>query len=109
MATTFEETVRATAAQVQRYVEDAAELEVRTYYVLTSNAELPNLERERPGAVTIFKLDGDMKVIVPMRKGRDEAMELDEALFNVHERNVTMATAYRAQVLGALIGLLQRR
>jgi hypothetical protein len=36
-------------------------------------------------------------------------MELDEALFSIHERNVQSATDYRARVLGALIGLLQRR
>ncbi|MFV9505675.1 MAG: hypothetical protein AB4911_14060 [Oscillochloridaceae bacterium umkhey_bin13] len=109
MATNFDETVREAAAQVRRYVENAAQMEVRTYYVVTGSADMTALERERPGAVTVFNLDGDTKVVVPMRKGRDETLELDEALFNIHERNVAMATAYRAQVLNALIGLLQRR
>ncbi|NTU81365.1 MAG: hypothetical protein HGA45_18635 [Chloroflexales bacterium] len=109
MASNLEDSIREAAAKVRQYVEDAAVMQVRTFYVLTSSEPLSGIDPERPGAFTEVKLDGDTKVVVPMRKGRDEAMELDEALFNIHERNVAMATNYRAQVLDALIGLLQRR
>jgi hypothetical protein len=36
-------------------------------------------------------------------------LEVDAALFAIHERNVATATEYRAKVLGALIDLLRRR
>jgi hypothetical protein len=109
MAINLEDSIREAAAKVREYVEQAAVLEVRTFYQLTGAEPLSSLDVERPGAYTEVRLDGDTKVVVPMRKGRDETMELDETLFSIHERNVATATAYRAQVLGALIGLLQRR
>jgi hypothetical protein len=109
MANNLDDSIREAAAKVRQYVEDAAVMQVRTFYVLTGTEELSSLNAERPGAFTEVKLDGDTKVVVPMRKGRDDTMELDEALFTIHERNVQSATDYRARVLGALIGLLQRR
>lgn len=109
MATNLDDSIREAAAKVRQYVEDASVMQVSTFYVLTGAQELSSLDGERPGAYTEVKLDGDSKVVVPMRKGRDDTMELDEALFAIHERNVQSATEYRARVLGALIGLLQRR
>jgi hypothetical protein len=109
MASNLDDSIREAAAQVRKYVEDAAVMQVRTFYVLTGAEDLSKLDAERPGAFTEVKLDGDSKVVVPMRKGRDDSMELDEALFTIHERNVQSATEYRAKVLNALIGLLQRR
>ncbi len=109
MASNLDDSMREAAARVRQYVEDAAVMQVRTYYVLTGTEDLSKLDGERPGAFTEVKLDGDSKVVVPMRKGRDGTMELDEALFTIHERNVQSATEYRARVLNALIGLLQRR
>lgn len=109
MASNLDDSIREAAAKVRQYIEDAAVMQVSTYYVLTGTEEIAKLEGERPGAFTEVKLDGDTRIVVPMRKGRDGTMELDEALFTVHERNVQSATDYRARVLGALIGLLQRR
>jgi hypothetical protein len=109
MASNLDDTIREAAAKVLKYIEDAATMQVRTFYVLTSTEPLSAIDSERPGAFTEVKLDGDTKVVVPMRKGRDDTLELDEALFNIHERNVAAATNYRASVLGAMIGLLQRK
>ncbi len=109
MATNLDDSTREAAALVRKYVEDAAVMQVRTFYVLTGAEPLSSMDPERPGAFTEVKLDGDTKVVVPMRKGRGDSIEIDEGLFSIHERNVAMATAYRAQVLNALIGLLQRR
>jgi hypothetical protein len=36
-------------------------------------------------------------------------MTVDTALFDVHQRNVTVAIEYRARLLNALLGALQRR
>jgi hypothetical protein len=109
MAGNLDDSIRAAAEKVRQYVEDAAEMQVSTFYVLTGTGDVSQLATQRPGAYTEVKLDGDSKVVVPMRQGRDGAMELDEALFTIHERNVQAATEYRARVLNALIGLLQRR
>lgn len=109
MAGNLDESIREAAAKVRQYVEDAAVMQVRTFFVLTGTETLAGIDPERPGAFTEVKLDGDTKVVVPMRKGRDDSLELDETLFTIHERNVAAATHYRAEVLNALIGLLQRK
>lgn len=109
MASNLDDSIREAAAKVRQYIEDAAKMEVRTFYVLTGAEPLSGLDLERPGAFTEVKLDGDTKVVVPMRKGRDGELELDETLFTIHERNVAAATNYRASVLSAMIGLLQRK
>jgi hypothetical protein len=108
MATELENSLRTAAEKVAKYVQDAAVMEVKTYYVLVSAAKLPDTETERPGAYTMVKLDGDSKTIVPMREGASGAPEIDATLFEIHERNVATATEYRARVLNSLIGLLQR-
>lgn len=108
MPTELENSIRAAAEKVARYIEDAASMEVKTYYVLVGADTAPDVEKDRPGAYTLVKLDGDNKTIVPMREGRDGVMELDSTLFDIHERNVKTATEYRASVLNSLIGLLQR-
>lgn len=62
-----------------------------------------------PAAKTIIRLDGDCEATVPMREGPGGILEVDSRLFEIHQANVATATEYRARVLGALIGLLQRR
>ncbi len=109
MATELENSIRAAAEKVARYIEDAATMEVKTYYVLVTARETPNLETERPGAYTMVKLDGDSKTIVPMREAREGGLEIDGPLFAIHERNVNTATEYRSRVLSSLVGLLQQR
>lgn len=108
MPTELENSIRSAAEKVAQYVSDAAVMEVKTYYVLVNAESLPDLERERPGAYTMVKLDGDSKVVVPLRKTAGGETELDGTLFEIHERNVAAATDYRARVLNSLIGLLQR-
>lgn len=108
MPTELENSLRTAAERVADYVQKAASMEVKTFYVLTSASSNPDMEAERPGAYTLVQFDGDSKTVVPMRETRDGGMELDETLFTIHERNVTAATEYRARVLNALIGLLQR-
>ncbi|MEI7646253.1 MAG: hypothetical protein WCJ55_18440 [Chloroflexales bacterium] len=109
MPTEIENSIRAAAEKVAAYIENVSVMEVKTFYVLTSATATPDLEAERPGAYTQVKLDGDSKTVVPMREGRDGALEIDGTLFEIHERNVATATEYRARVLSALIGLLQPR
>jgi hypothetical protein len=109
MPTELENSIRSAAEKVASYINDASTMEVKTFYVLTSAKDLPNMEVERPGAYTMVKLDGDSKTVVPMREGQDGGLELDGTLFEIHERNVATATEYRSRVLQSLIGLLQQR
>lgn len=108
MPAELENSIRAAAEKVAQYVEDAATMEVKTYYVLIGAPTGPDMERDRPGAYTMVQLDGDSKTVVPMRESRDGSIELDGTLFEIHQRNVNTATEYRARVLNSLIGLLQR-
>jgi hypothetical protein len=109
VATELENSIRSAAEKVAEYVQDAAVMEVKTYYVLVSATAQPDTLKDRPGAYTMVKLDGDNTTVVPMREGRDGLLEVDATLFAIHERNVATATDYRARVLGALIDLLRRR
>ncbi|NTV63298.1 MAG: hypothetical protein HGA65_07145 [Oscillochloris sp.] len=109
MPAELENSIRAAAEKVARYIEDAAVMEVKTFYVLVTAEALPDMDAERPGAYTVVKLDGDSKTVVPMREARDGGLELDGPLFAIHERNVNTATEYRARVLNSLVGLLQQR
>ncbi len=54
----------------------------------------------------MIKLDGDNQTIVPMRAGETGRLEVDEALFSLHERNVATAIQYRADILNALLSAL---
>jgi hypothetical protein len=108
MAKDIENTLRTIAAQVAKYVNDAAEMRVETQYVeVKTGAEAPtDFGQARPAALTIIKLDGDSQAVIPMRPGED-GLEIDTDLFEVHERNVATAIQYRSSMLGALLSALQ--
>ncbi|MBO9313361.1 hypothetical protein [Chloroflexus sp. MS-G] len=107
MAGELENSIRSAAAKVAAYVADAAVMEVTTSYKVVGPAA--TTEAERPAAKTIIRLDGDCHTTVPMREGPGGMLEVDSGLFEIHQANVATATEYRARVLAALIGLLQRR
>ncbi|ABY34188.1 MAG TPA: hypothetical protein DEF43_07995 [Chloroflexus aurantiacus] len=107
MASELENSIRSAAAKVAAYVADAAVMEVTTSYVVVGPTT--TTENARPAAKTVIRLDGDCHATVPMREGPGGVLEVDSGLFEIHQANVATATEYRARVLGALIGLLQRR
>lgn len=107
MASELENSIRSAAAKVAAYVADAAVMEVTTSYVVVGPTA--GAETARQAAKTIIRLDGDCEATVPMREGPGGILEVDRGLFEIHQANVATATEYRARVLGALIGLLQRR
>jgi hypothetical protein len=63
----------------------------------------------KPGqsAQTMVSLDGDSKVILPLREAEAGRFEVDAALFDLHQRNVTAAIGYRAHIMNALLGAFQ--
>jgi len=44
-----------------------------------------------------------------MQKTASGALQVDAALFEIHQQNVNTAMEYRARILAALIGTLQTR
>ncbi|MEF3273194.1 MAG: hypothetical protein K6356_02165 [Chloroflexus sp.] len=102
-----ENSIRSAVAKVAEYVADAAVMEVTTSYVVVGTTANP--EPIRPTARTVIRLDGDCEVTVPMHEGPSGTLEVDSGLFEIHQVNVATATGYRARVLAALFGLLQRR
>jgi hypothetical protein len=115
----FENVIRGAAVKIAQYVEDAASLRVETYYAeiaagdtlavqIGSEAE-PDLTGFKLAAVTITKLDGDCRAVIPVRAEAGGQLEPDSALLDLHERNVNAAVEYRARVLNALVGALPLR
>lgn len=105
MASEFETTLKNIAQKVAKYVEDVAELSVETKSVeIGANT---NFAEAKPAARTIIKMDGDCEAVVPMRLTA-EGQAVDNALFEVHERNVAAAIEYRAKLLNAMLGALKR-
>jgi hypothetical protein len=106
MPNELENAVKDAALKVAKYVEDVATLTVETRYVEVGQDGAVNFDQARPAARTTIKLDGDCAAVVPMRASQT-GPEVDAALFDLHQRNVTMAIDYRARMVGALWSALQ--
>lgn len=93
--------IKTIAEKVAGYVNDAAELSVVTEYMDTGAIDAASA---RPAATTIIKLDGDCKCVVPVHRAADGSeVEIDAALFELHQRNVDAAIEYRARMIQALL------
>jgi hypothetical protein len=90
------------AEKVAGYVGQVAELSVETKYV-EIGANAVNFADALPIASTIIKLDGDCKSVIPVRRAETGALEVDSALFELHQRNVATAIEYRTRMMGALL------
>jgi len=107
MATELENSIKNAAAQVAKYVSDVATMTVETKYVEIGPDGNVDFDQARPAARTTIRLDGDSEVIAPMRAVETGEYEVDAALFNLHQSNVTTAIDYRASMLDALLGTLK--
>lgn len=104
MPADFESSLRTAAEKVAGYVKDAAVMTVVTKYTEVGGTA----GDARLAASTVVRLDGDSEAVVPMRAGAGGALEIDETLFGIHQRNVAAAVEYRAKMMASLLGLLQR-
>jgi hypothetical protein len=109
MANDFTTSLRNAAANVAKYVEDAAELEVVTKFVEVGGDAASDFESAKPVARTIIKLDSDSEIIFPMRAGAGGALEVDMTLFELHQQNVATTIDYRARILNALLSTVLSR
>lgn len=109
MANELENALKSTAANVARYVENAATLLVETRFVEIGVDGKPDFDQAHPVARTVIKLDGDSATVVPMQKNEAGVLEVDNDLFNLHQQNVNTAIEYRARILNALLNTLASR
>ena len=110
MPNELENALKEATAKIAQYVADAATLTVETRYVEIKPDSVLSFDQAQPVARTTIRLDGDCNAVVPMRPASNTqaALEVDAALFDLHQRNVTMAIDYRARMLNALWGALQQ-
>ena len=109
MAIELETAVRGAAERIARYVEDVATMTVETRYVEVGGEGAIDFEQARPVARTVVALDADCTAVLPMRPDQSGRLEVDAALFELHQRNVASAIEYRTRILNALLGALQSR
>ncbi len=103
MASEMREALKSAAEKIAKYVEDVAEMAVETHYVELGAA---SFDQAKLAARTIVKLDGDSQTVVPMQKGESK-LEVDMAVFEVHQQNVAAATEYRTKMMNALLSVLR--
>jgi len=111
MAGEIDNALRTAAGKIAEYVEDAATMTVITQYVTVSPTGDTDFGTAKPVARSIVKLDGDTEVIMPLREAMAGSgrLEVDASLMELHERNVSAATEYRARILQALVAALPVR
>lgn len=103
MASEMREALKSAAEKIAKYVEDAAEMTVETQYVELGAA---SFDQAKLAARTIIKLDGDSQTVIPMQKGESK-LEVDMAVFEVHQQNVAAATEYRTKMMNSLLSVLR--
>ncbi len=94
------------ADKIETFVDDASELEVRTYttppdqvaILLQSRADLKTEGQTILRAYTRVALDGDMSVCVPM----DASGETNKAVWDLHQTIVQQAMENRATMIKAV-------
>ena len=106
MADDLETTLKNIAAQVAGYVKDVATLTVETRVVRVDADTVTDYAQARAAARTIIKLDGDSEAVLPLQAG-EAGLTVDKAVFDLHQRSVETAIAYRAKMLEALLGIFR--
>jgi hypothetical protein len=102
MATELREAIKASAERIAKYVEDVSEMAVETHYVELGVA---SFDEAKLAARTVVKLDGDSQTVVPVQKSESK-LEVNMAVFEVHQQNVQAAIDYRTKMMNALLTLL---
>jgi hypothetical protein len=104
----LENALKNIAQKITDYVKDAATLTVETRYVQIGDDRTVDFDQAHPVARTVLKLDGDSFAAVPVQPTEAGRLEADSALFELHQKNVEAAVAYRERILNALVGVLRR-
>jgi hypothetical protein len=103
MASELREAIKTSAERIAKYVEDVAEMAVETHYIEIGAA---SFDEAKLAARSVVKLDGDSQTIIPMQRGESK-LEVDMAVFEVHQQNVAAAIEYRAKMMNSLLSVLR--
>lgn len=110
MPSELDNTLRSAVATIVEYIKDAATLSVQTEYVRIDVPDKVNFDQANPAALTIIRLDGDSRTVIPTRQAATgQQLEIDTAMFEVHRQNVNTAIEYRARLVHSLLEGLQLR
>jgi hypothetical protein len=107
MANELNNALKAAAEKIVQYVEDVSKMTVETRFVDVDSGVV-DFEQAKVAARTIIRLDGDCTTVVPVRRTEAGILEVDDGLFEMHERNVATAIEYRAQMMDALLQALKQ-
>jgi hypothetical protein len=99
----LESALNKVAGKLAEYVDNVATLTVVTQSVEVGKTT--DFKDAKPVARTEIKFDGDSTTVVPVR-ATPNGEEIDNALFNLHGQNVSLAIQYRQNILNALISAL---
>lgn len=88
MANDTDSLVKNTLAKVAEYVKEVATMTVQTEYTRVDAGENANFDQAKPAALTVIKLDGDCRAVIP---------------------NVATAIEYRARIIDSLLSAFQSR
>jgi hypothetical protein len=105
----IEESVKAAVSRISHYVDDVSTLQVETRYLIIG----PEVELRTQDVASAFaaakseiRIDGDSFTVVPVRMSANGEYVFQEALSQVHDRNVAAAIQYRAEIMMALKDVL---
>lgn len=109
-ARSLEDSVKSAVDKISQYVDDVSKLQVETrYLVIGDDGTLPvgpngrvDFTQANAAAFSEIKIDGDCYTVVPIRKNANGDLVFQEALNQVHDRNVAAAVQYRKDIVAAL-------
>lgn len=103
MASELREAIKTSANRIAEYVKDVSQMVVETSYVELGAA---SFDGAKLAARTEINLDGDSRNVIPMQQGESK-LEVDMAVFEVHQQNVSAAIEYRTKMMNSLLSLLR--
>ena len=106
MPNEIDQMLKNAAAKIGKYIEDAATLTVQTDFLDTGQST--DFSQSKPAALTVIKLDGDCKTVIPGRLKDAGPVEIETAIFDLHQQNVKTAIEYRARILQALLDAIRQ-
>ncbi len=104
MANEMTNALKTAAEKIVSYVKDVASMTVETRFVeVNTEAAVADFSAAKPAACTVIRLDGDCSAVLPLRRTETGSLEVDTAMFEVHQQNVQTAIEYRQKIMQALL------
>lgn len=104
MANEMSNALKTAAEKIVSYVKDVATMTVETRFVeVSTEAGAADFSAAKPAACTVIRLDGDCSAVLPLRRTEAGGLEVDSAVFEMHQQNVQTAIEYRQKMMQALL------